>query len=100
MGDSGKAPSGFAPANVANSGVAGNVKVETSVGPQEQIDFTNFLQHANNPCVVLFTLLFKAGAIVSFLVLGIFGLSDALVFILVVIFSAFDFWFVKNVSGR
>ena len=30
----------------------------------------------------------------------IFGMTDALVFIIVVILSAFDFWFVKNVSGR
>ena len=67
---------------------------------QESIDFTNFLQHATNPGIVLFTLLFKTLAIVCFLVLGIFGFSDALVFIIVVILNAFDFWFVKNVSGR
>jgi len=67
---------------------------------RESIDFTNFLSHATNPGIVLFTLLFKTLAIVSFLVLGIFGFSDALVFIIVVILNAFDFWFVKNVSGR
>ncbi len=73
-----------------------------SAGPanqNQQIDFTNFLQHANHPGIVFFTLLFKAVAITSFLVLNLF-LSEALTFILVVIFSAFDFWFVKNVSGR
>ncbi len=68
--------------------------------PNEQIDFTNFLQHANNPAIVFFTLLFKGLAIILFLVLDIFGVSQALIFILVVILSAFDFWFVKNVSGR
>ena len=66
----------------------------------EQVDFTNFLQHANNPFIVFFTLLFKVLAAVFFLVLKIFKVSDALIFILVVILSAFDFWFVKNVSGR
>ena len=66
----------------------------------EQIDFTNFLQHAANPGIVLFTLLFKTLAVVCFLILGIFGVSDSLVFIIVVILNAFDFWFVKNVSGR
>ena len=71
-----------------------------NINNQESIDFTNFLQHATNPGIVLFTLLFKTLAIVSFLVLGIFGFSDALVFIIVVILNAFDFWFVKNVSGR
>ena len=67
---------------------------------RDSIDFTNFLQHATNPGIVLFTLLFKALAVVCFLLLGIFGVSDALVFIIVVILNAFDFWFVKNVSGR
>lgn len=32
--------------------------------PKEKVDFTNFLQHANNPIVVFFTLLFKVGAAV------------------------------------
>lgn len=68
--------------------------------PQEQIDFTNFIRHANHPGVVLFTLLFKAASIVSFLFLNLFLSNEALTFIIVVIFSAFDFWFVKNVSGR
>jgi len=72
----------------------------SSNGTRESIDFTNFLQHAANPGIVLFTLLFKTLAVVSFLILGIFGVSDALVFIIVVILNAFDFWFVKNVSGR
>jgi hypothetical protein len=66
----------------------------------ENVDFTNFWRHANHPCVVIFTLIFKAGAIVSFLFLNLFLNNDALTFIVVVIFSAFDFWFVKNVSGR
>ena len=37
---------------------------------------------------------------IIFLLLGIFGVSEALVFILVVLLNSFDFWFVKNVSGR
>lgn len=35
-------------------------------GAKEPIDITNFLQHANHPCVVLFTLLFKAAAITRY----------------------------------
>jgi hypothetical protein len=66
----------------------------------QNIDITNFLQHANHPFVVFFTLLFKAVSIVAFLFLNIFINNEALVFIIVVIFSAFDFWFVKNVAGR
>ena len=77
-----------------------NNNQQYSSNPQQDIDFTNFLQHATNPGIVLFTLLFKTLAVVSFLILGIFGVSDALIFIIVVILNAFDFWFVKNVSGR
>jgi hypothetical protein len=89
--------------NQNNKGISSsqnNPQYSNNPGPRESIDFTNFLQHANNPGIVLFTLLFKTLAIVCFLVLGIFGFSDALIFIIVVILNAFDFWFVKNVSGR
>ena len=86
-----------------------NISMNNDAKPQQNpsqqnrdsnIDFTNFLQHAANPGVVFFTLLFKTLAIIAFLILGLFGFSDALIFIIVVILNAFDFWFVKNVSGR
>ena len=66
----------------------------------EDITFTNFLSHAHNPSVLFFTLLFKGLAISFFLFLGIFGISDSSIFIIVVLLNALDFWFVKNVSGR
>jgi hypothetical protein len=92
---------GSAPLTVkADYGAHQQAGIPNAAGPKDPIDFTNFLQHAHHPCVVLFTLLFKAASIVSFLILNIFLGNEALVFILVVIFSAFDFWFVKNVSGR
>ena len=89
---------------IQNSNYTNENLISNQNAPQqenrESIDFTNFLQHAANPGIVFFTLLFKTLAIVSFLILGIFGFSDALVFIIVVVLNAFDFWFVKNVSGR
>ena len=88
---------------IQNSNYTNENLISNQNDPQqgrESIDFTNFLQHAANPGIVFFTLVFKILSIVSFLVLGIFGVSDALVFIIVVILNAFDFWFVKNVSGR
>ena len=86
-----------------NINMNNEAKPQQNPSPQNRdsnIDFTNFLQHAANPGVVFFTLLFKTLAIIAFLILGLFGFSDALVFIVVVILNAFDFWFVKNVSGR
>jgi hypothetical protein len=78
-----------------------NPSQQISSNPNTQtIDFTNFICKANNPLIVFFTLIFKVSAIVLYLILGIFGVSDALIFIIVVILSSFDFWFVKNVSGR
>ena len=70
------------------------------ISSSDKIDFTNVLSHAKNPGIVFFTLFFKALAIVSFLFLGIFGISEALIFIFLVILNSLDFWFVKNISGR
>ena len=86
-----------------NINMNNEAKPQQNPSPQNRdsnIDFTNFLQHAANPGIVFFTLLFKTLAIIAFLILGLFGFSDALIFIIVVILNAFDFWFVKNVSGR
>ena len=80
----------------------GNIQSNQGIQGQgkEDIDFTNFLQHAHNPIIVFFTLIFKVLAILFYFILGIFNVSDALIFIIVVILCAFDFWFIKNVSGR
>ena len=86
--------------NTAQKPIQQEQNSEKPNNTNEQVDFTNFLKHASNPCVVLFTILFKALSITSFLLLNLFINNEALVFILVVILSAFDFWFVKNVSGR
>jgi hypothetical protein len=93
------APSGIGAGAGPGTGI-GNSNGNGQAMQNEEVDFTNFLKHASNPCVVLFTLIFKALSIISFLILNMFLKNEALVFILVVIFSAFDFWFVKNVSGR
>jgi hypothetical protein len=54
------------------------------------------LHHASHPKACIFTFLFKALAIISY-----FLFSETIwAFILVIIFSAFDFWTVKNVTGR
>ena len=52
-----------------------------------KIDFTNFLSKAKNPGIVFFTLFFKALAIVSFLFLGIFGISEALMSFLALFYN-------------
>ncbi len=94
-----KEPINLTPQKESNQ-VPVEITSQSQVNNQDQVTFTNFLKKANNPGVVFFTLIFKAAAIVSFIFLNMFISNEALTFIIIVIFSAFDFWFVKNVSGR
>lgn len=50
--------------------------------------------------VVVFTLLFKALGMFSYLFFNLVIGDDILLFILVTLLSAFDFYMVKNISGR
>jgi hypothetical protein len=43
---------------------------------------------------------FKAAGITSFLFLNAFLGEEIITFVVVVLFAAFDFWTVKNVTGR
>jgi hypothetical protein len=58
------------------------------------------LKSANHPVVCLFHMLFKALAIVFYFFLNLFVGNKVLTFIIIVLLDAFDFWTVKNVSGR
>lgn len=53
-----------------------------------------------HPTVAVFHVAFKMAAIASYLLLGIFTKSFVVHFVLTVTLLAFDFWTVKNVSGR
>ena len=76
------------------------VKSKSSSTFKEKITISNFLKYAHNPGIVFFTIFFKGLAIFFFLFLGIFGISDSSIFIIVVLLNSLDFWFVKNISGR
>lgn len=60
----------------------------------------SFLSTANNPTVCIFHLVFKGLSIFCFIFLNAILSDDITTFILVVTFSAFDFWTVKNITGR
>lgn len=55
---------------------------------------------ARNPVACMFHVGFKAVGITSFLFLNAFLGEEIITFIVVVLFAAFDFWTVKNVTGR
>lgn len=58
------------------------------------------LRQSSHPTVAVFHVLFKIGAIVSYLILGLFTKSFVVQFVVTVTLLAFDFWTVKNVTGR
>ena len=55
---------------------------------------------AINPVACLFHIAFKGASIFSFLFLNAFINEEILTFIIVVMMAAFDFWTVKNITGR
>ncbi|KAL2632043.1 hypothetical protein R1flu_016729 [Riccia fluitans] len=53
-----------------------------------------------NPLTAFFSVLFKAAALVFYIVLASFINNFIIVFVITVFLIALDFWVVKNVSGR
>lgn len=60
----------------------------------------NPLDQSSHPKTAFMTLIFKAIAILAYIFLNLFVSDFVIVFIVIVLSLAFDFWFVKNVSGR
>jgi hypothetical protein len=70
----------------ADRGVAGQV--------------VQLFSRSSHPTAALFHVLFKAGALLFYLLSGLFTDSFVMVFVVCVVLMAFDFWTVKNVTGR
>jgi len=70
-----------------------------SSGPQDPRPQNPFDQ-SSHPKTSIMTVFFKAVAILSYVFLNLFLDDFVIVFIVIVLALAFDFWFVKNVSGR
>lgn len=60
----------------------------------------SFLSTATNPVVCMFHIGFKGLSVFCFLFLNLFIDEEIATFLVVVILAAFDFWTVKNVTGR
>ncbi|OQR84651.1 hypothetical protein ACHHYP_13099 [Achlya hypogyna] len=61
---------------------------------------TDSVRKAKHPVAALFHVLFKVLALLAYLFGGIFSSSFVFVFVICILLLAFDFWTVKNVSGR
>ena len=59
-----------------------------------------YIESANHPGVCLTTICFKLASPVSYLLLNIFLNSTSMVYLVVILSAAFDFWVTKNISGR
>lgn len=67
---------------------------------KDEVTMSNFISKASNPMICIFTIIFKIGAITSFILLDIFVSNEAIAYLVVIILSAADFWTTKNISGR
>jgi hypothetical protein len=71
---------------------------------QENVVSTNYLggmfAASQNPVTCLFHVLFKGLSLAAFLFLNSICGDEIITFVMVVMFAAFDFWTVKNVTGR
>ena len=88
------------PQNQPASGNTNNYSPNDPNASNDAITFTNFYKKAANPTVCLLTVGFKLAAAISFILLDIFTSSEALVYLVVILIGAADFWMTKNLSGR
>lgn len=68
--------------------------------PKDQVTITNFYKKSANPSVALIYVGIKLGALFVFIFFGLFASNEAVVMITVLIATAADFWFTKNIAGR
>lgn len=67
---------------------------------REQSVVGKVLQQSAHPTVAIFHIVFKLSAIASYLLIGLFTKNFVIQFVVTVTLLAFDFWVVKNVTGR
>ena len=74
----------------------------TPRGPRsaDATTWRNFICRSSHPVAAFFHLAFKSGALVLYVLGGWFGVDYVSTFVLSVLLLAFDFWTVKNVTGR
>lgn len=69
-----------------------------AAGQQDVI--TSTLKQSSHPTVLIFHIFFRLSAMLVYLIGTFFTSSFILIFVIVILLLSFDFWTVKNVSGR
>ncbi|KAG2184450.1 hypothetical protein INT43_000359 [Umbelopsis isabellina] len=59
-----------------------------------------YLESSSHPIALIFFIAFRLGALLTYLLGSIFTDNFTLIFVITILLLAFDFWTVKNVSGR
>ena len=60
----------------------------------------NLIKNAAHPAICLLIIIIKLLAFLSFIMLGIVLNSDTVVYLIVILLGACDFWIMKNIAGR
>ncbi|KAL9538106.1 hypothetical protein MBANPS3_011192 [Mucor bainieri] len=60
----------------------------------------DYFKQSSHPVASFFFLVFRTGALLTYLLGSFFSSNFTLIFVLVILLLAFDFWTTKNVSGR
>ncbi|KAI9267964.1 hypothetical protein BDA99DRAFT_504502 [Phascolomyces articulosus] len=81
-----------------NGGNGGNMN--TSNAARNNNAVREYFQQSSHPIAAFFFLAFRLGALLMYLLGSIFTDNFTLVFVVTILLLAFDFWTVKNVSGR
>ena len=67
---------------------------------EKENDITSAIKNSSNPKVAFTTILLKILALASFILLSLFTSNEAIVMLVVILLTAADFWYTKNISGR
>ena len=78
----------------------GNAEGQENGGGKYSKYYPDFLKKATHPGVCIWHFLFKAAALMSYFFLNLFISNTVMTFISVILLSSFDFWVVKNITGR
>lgn len=91
-----------AAASTHKSTVLGGEPLESGSANNEEADgmVQKVLRQSSHPTVAVVHVAFKLAAIASYLIIGFFTKQFVVQFVVTVTLLAFDFWVVKNVTGR
>lgn len=74
--------------------------IPASSSTRGQVTLTNAICHSQHPMAALFHVAFKISAVTLYILCDVLGLDFVLSFVMLVLLLSFDFWTVKNVTGR